>query len=124
MKQVTAAHRSHVPQLVQSAEHWGAGINGRLAVRITRTVGTMWCAYAFAMLALYGLPAALNGGFVQWASSNFIQLVLLPVIIVGQNVQASASDARAAADHATLLALAAINQRQLQILEALHGVKP
>jgi hypothetical protein len=69
--------------------------NTRAAVLVTRTVGTMWCAYAFTALALYGLPAGLHGGaagFVQWASSQFIQLVLLPVIIVGSAVLAEASD--------------------------------
>lgn len=74
------------------------GINGWLAIHVTAIVGTMWCAYAFTALSLYGLPAALSGGpagFVQWASSQFIQLVLLPVIIVGQNVQSAAADKRA-----------------------------
>ncbi|HMH91788.1 MAG TPA: hypothetical protein VK586_11980 [Streptosporangiaceae bacterium] len=69
--------------------------NTRAAVVVTRGVGTMWCAYAFTLLALYGLPAALHGGpagFVQWASSQFIQLVLLPVIIVGAAVLAEATD--------------------------------
>jgi hypothetical protein len=73
--------------------------NTRAAVFITRAVGSMWCAYAFTALALYGLPAALHGGaaaFVQWASSQFIQLVLLPVIIVGTAVLAAASDKLAA----------------------------
>ena len=32
---------------------------------------------------------------VLWTSSEFLQLVLLPIIIVGQNIQAKASDARA-----------------------------
>ena len=57
----------------------------------------MWAAYAFCVLAFYGLPAGLHGGaagFVQWASSQFLQLVLLPIIIVGQNVQAKAADKR------------------------------
>ena len=70
-------------------------INTRAAVIVTRGVGTMWCAYAFTALALYGLPAGLKGGpagFVQWASSQFIQLVLLPIIIVGAAVLASATD--------------------------------
>ena len=69
--------------------------NTRAAVLTTRAVGTMWCAYAFALLAFYGLPAGLHNGpagFVQWASSQFIQLVLLPVIIVGSAVLAAASD--------------------------------
>jgi hypothetical protein len=71
-------------------------LNTRAAVLVTRAVGTMWMAYAFCLLALYGLPAALHGGpagFVQWASSQFIQLVLLPVILVGSAVLAAASDA-------------------------------
>ena len=69
--------------------------NTRAAVLVTRAVGTMWCAYAFALLAFYGLPAGLHNGpagFVQWASSQFIQLVLLPIIIVGSAVLAAASD--------------------------------
>jgi hypothetical protein len=69
--------------------------NTRAAVLVTRVVGTMWCAYAFALLALYGLPAGISGGpagLVQWASSQFLQLVLLPVIIVGTAVVAEVSD--------------------------------
>jgi len=69
--------------------------NTRAAVIITRAVGSMWAAYAFCVLAFYGLPAGLHGGaagFVQWASSQFIQLVLLPIILVGSAVLAEASD--------------------------------
>jgi len=72
-----------------------ARFNTRNAVLVTRAVGTMWCAYAFAMLALYGLPAAIkNGpsGLVLWVSSEFLQLVLLPIIIVGAAVLAEATD--------------------------------
>jgi hypothetical protein len=50
-------------------------------------------------------------------SSNFLQLVLLPIIIVGQNVISTAQDARAEADHETLTALHEMNVQQLQILE-------
>ena len=32
---------------------------------------------------------------VLWLSSEFLQLVLLPIIIVGQNIQSRAADARA-----------------------------
>ena len=31
----------------------------------------------------------------MWLSSSFLQLVLLPIIIVGQNIQAKAADKRA-----------------------------
>jgi hypothetical protein len=59
----------------------------------------MWCAYLFTALALVSLQSALKTGdlviIVAWISQTFFQLVLLPVIIVGQNVQGEASDARA-----------------------------
>jgi hypothetical protein len=75
------------------------GFNGRVALVITTAVGTMWCAYAFALLALVALPDALASGsllpVVQWLSQTFIQLVMLSVIMVGQNVQSRASDKRA-----------------------------
>ena len=62
----------------------------------------MWCAYVFAALALVSLPAAIISGspiiIVGWIAQTFLQLVLLPVIIVGQNIQAAASDDRAARD--------------------------
>jgi hypothetical protein len=73
--------------------------NAWLAVKITQGVGTMWCAYAFALFDLLALPTAINGGLygiVQWVASFFLQLVLLSIIMVGQAGQASASDARAA----------------------------
>ena len=34
-------------------------------------------------------------GIVQWIAQTFLQLVLLSIILVGQNVQASAADKRA-----------------------------
>jgi cobalamin biosynthesis protein CobD/CbiB len=61
-------------------------------------VGTMWCAYVFAIIALIGLPAALQKGGegpIAWIAQTFLQLVLLSVIMVGQSVQSLASDARA-----------------------------
>ncbi len=112
--------KNHVPQLVrrhqaQEQVH-GEGlvgrINTRLAVGITKVVGSMWCAYAFALLALVSFPAAINSHdpiiIVAWIAQTFLQLVLLPIIIVGQNVQAAASDARAESDHKTLLAIHAL----------------
>jgi hypothetical protein len=71
------------------------GFNNRLAVRITDVVGTMWCAYAFAALALISLPAAYVAGtatLVAWFAQTFLQLVLLSIIMVGQKVAAEKSD--------------------------------
>ncbi len=83
--------------------------NTRVAVTVTKTVGSMWCAYAFALLALISFPAAIRSHdpiiIVAWVAQTFLQLVLLPIIIVGQNVQAAASDARAESDHETLIAI-------------------
>jgi hypothetical protein len=74
------------------------GVNAKLAVFLTNLVGSMWCAYVFAILAFIGLPAALKPGgegIIAWIAQTFLQLVLLSVIMVGQNVQSDASDARA-----------------------------
>ena len=83
-----------------------------LAVKITTGVGSMTCAYAFGLIALVSLPAILSQAgwiafpkwmvapglilIVAWIAQTFLQLVLLSIIIVGQNISATASDARAA----------------------------
>jgi len=75
-----------------------ARFNAWLAIKITTGVGTMWCAYVFALLALVGLPAALKPGgegIIAWIAQTFLQLVLLSIIIVGQNISGVASDKRA-----------------------------
>lgn len=73
-------------------------LNGRVAALLTRTVGTMWCAYAFGALALVALPEALGQGsllpFVDWLSQTFIQLVMVSVIMVGQGILGAAADRR------------------------------
>ena len=69
--------------------------NNWLAVKITNIVGTMWCAYAFACLALVSLPEAIHGGtatLISWIAQTFLQLVLLSIIMVGQNVASEKSD--------------------------------
>ncbi len=80
-----------------------ARFNAWLAVKVTTGVGTMWCAYAFAVLALVSLPSAIRSHspviLVSWISQTFLQLVLLSVIIVGQNVLAAAQDKRSEATY-------------------------
>jgi len=74
------------------------GINAHIALIITGIVGTMWCAYVFTIIALVSLPSALSSGqaiiIVAWIAQTFLQLVLLPIIIVGQNIQGKAADKR------------------------------
>lgn len=75
-----------------------ARFNTWLAIKTTNAVGTMWCAYVFSVLAIVGIPAALAPGGVgamNWFTEEFIQLVLLSVIMVGQLIQGLASDKRA-----------------------------
>jgi hypothetical protein len=74
------------------------GFNAKFAVLITRGVGTMACAYLFGLIALISLPDAIKAGraaLISWIAQTFLQLVLLSIIMVGQTVQAAASDARA-----------------------------
>ena len=86
--------------------------NNRLAESITAKVGTMWCAYAFACIALVGLPAVLGlnfvpsrfGQIVLWVSSEFLQLVLLAVIMVGQSIASAKTEARDNETHTTVMA--------------------
>jgi hypothetical protein len=105
--------------------------NTKVAVKITKSVGSMWCAYAFALIALISLPSAIRSHdpiiIIAWIAQTFLQLVLLPIIIVGQNVQAAASDARAESDHETLLSIHtltsevhSIAEQQTKILEIIE----
>jgi hypothetical protein len=87
--------------------------NKRVAIATTRFVGSMTCAWLFCVIALLSLPAILTQAFslhvfphwlvsvglialVAWIAQTFIQLVLLSVIMVGQNIQQVAGDTRAA----------------------------
>lgn len=76
--------------------------NTRVAIIITQAVGSMWCAYVFAAFDCISLPEAIRGGaasIVSWVAQTFLQLVLLSVIMVGQNVQAAAADKRSEATY-------------------------
>jgi uncharacterized membrane protein len=81
----------------------------RLAVFITNHVGTMgffliivvwttlWLGWNFLAPPKYQFDAPM--GFVFWLFiSNMIQILLMPLIMVGQNIQGRASEARAEHD--------------------------
>lgn len=72
--------------------------NNKLATIITKAVGSMGCAYIFAIIAFISFPAAISTGnvivIVGWIAQTFLQLVLLSIIMVGQNFQSAKSDAR------------------------------
>jgi hypothetical protein len=93
-----AAALHPTPRVLRRAMGDVDGFNAKFAVLITRLVGTMWCAYLFTIIALLGLSPALKPGgegLIAWIAQTFLQLVLLSVIMVGQNVQSIASDKRA-----------------------------
>lgn len=97
-----ARHRDREPAKVADQLPTGNAVdrfNTWFALKITSGVGTMWCAYLFAAIAFVSLPAALGTGqlivIIAWVAQTFLQLVLLSIIIVGQNVQSAASDKRA-----------------------------
>ena len=131
--------RAHVPRLVLSAHghevvhgtHALGRFNRRLAFKITNSVGSMWCAYAFAVLALISLPEAIASGspivIVDWIAQTFLQSVLISIIVASQNVQVATSDARAEADHATLDALhrltTEVHEQQTEILRRLDAAR-
>jgi hypothetical protein len=95
--------------------------NSFLALKITGLVGTMWCAYVFAALALVSLPTAIRGGLattITWTAQTFLQLVLLSIIIVGQNIQSAAADDRA---QATYEDADAVLHTALEIQQHMHA---
>jgi hypothetical protein len=107
-------HAVHLHAADHLPAHSGyARLNKRVALGVTAFVGSMTCAWLFCALALLSLPAVLTQAFglrffphwlvavglialVAWIAQTFLQLVLLSVIMVGQNVQQAAGDARAA----------------------------
>ena len=101
-----------------AADTWYQKRTQKLALWITGHVGSMNCFFLFNVLALLSLPATLKLAgihinslyttlpaffltfgwiyLITWICQNYIQLVALPAIIVGQNLQNAAADARAA----------------------------
>ena len=95
----------------------------RAGGRVTSVVGTMWCALIFACVTLVSLPAALRTGdpivIVGWVAQTFLQLVLLSIIMVGQALESTKTEARDTETHDTVLAEHAETR---EILRAVHAL--
>lgn len=120
---------------LKRGEHEVAGFNTRIAVALTKSVGSMVCAYVFAVLALIGLFGLLGWLnpfvflFTTWISQQFLQLVLLPIIMVGNNTinhhteleadETYQSTAKIFKDVETLMEQ---NNKQFEMLEAQNKV--
>jgi hypothetical protein len=120
-------HIRHKPVSANQTHKEKLGPLERLGVSITRQVGTMAAAIIFTALSLVSLPSALASHntiiIVGWAAQTFLQLVLLPIIIVGQNIQAKHSEAMADEEFKTtqstykdLEHLILVNKKQLDLL--------
>ena len=97
-------HRKLQPPPKVADEH--IGVNGRLGAAITRRVGTMWAFYvAAATMATWMVLAGFAWGPLHGIDpypfafllflGNIVQLLLMFVIMVGQQVLGAASDKRA-----------------------------
>lgn len=88
---INEVHKSHLSK------------TDKLALFITRRVGTM--GFFYFCLALVTLPLIFSWAMptVQYLSSGFLQLTLLPLILVGQNLQGRHSELRAQHDYETNL---------------------
>ena len=82
--------------------------NQKIATKITSFVSTMWCAYIFAAIALISLPAAIKSGdrivIVAWVAQTFLQLVLLSIIMVGQDASSKGMQQKIDETHTASLA--------------------
>jgi hypothetical protein len=70
----------------------------KAGIVITKLVGTMVCAVIFAVTGGTGVYFALTNNvkgvlIIGSISGYFLQLVLLPIIMVGQNLQSKKTDA-------------------------------
>ena len=83
--------------------------NKQVAIFVTEKVGTMFCAYLFAVIAFVSLPEAILSEdlleIISWIAETFLQLVLLSIIIVGQNIQSEIAEQQAQTDRETLAAI-------------------
>jgi hypothetical protein len=74
-------------------------LNKRIGLWVTRQAGTISAAYIFFGLALISLPATITSGnvivIVSWIAQTFLQLVLVPIIFVGQNILAESKEIQA-----------------------------
>lgn len=97
-------HQRHLPQNVNKKHKQSLGLQDNIALVITTAVGTMYAVYLFATVML---------GWMIWQSAiaqhpfdpypfafllflgNIIQLLLMPLIMVGQNIQSRHAELRA-----------------------------
>lgn len=73
----------------------------KIALFITNKVGTMGFFYICAIMVTIPLFFKSTMPVIQYISSGYLQLILLPLILVGQNLQSRHSELRAQHDYET-----------------------
>jgi uncharacterized membrane protein len=118
----------HVPRLVLSRDVAGEGVLDRVADAVNRLIGSM----RLFVLVTFGIVVWLFAGNIvgfdktPWplllTILNLPQLSIMISLQVSANRAQAASDARATADHATLVALQELSKKQIEILDGQNEV--
>ena len=122
------APREHVPRLVVSRDVVGESPLDRIADVVNRLVGSMWLFVGITIGIVIWLFAGNVVGFdrTPWplllTILNLPQLSIMISLQVSANRAQAASDARAMADHATLVALHELAKQQVRILDGQNEV--
>jgi uncharacterized membrane protein len=118
----------HQPRLVVSRDVAGEGALDRIADVVNRLIGSMWLFVGITTGIVVWLFAGNIVGFDKTPWPLLLTLLNLPQLSIMISLQVSAnraqaaSDARALADHATLVALHELARRQVEILEGQNKV--
>ena len=114
-------HVINPKDLIKKEEGSFYKFNQKFAVWIGTHVGSMYCFYLFNVIALLSAKSAFQTHnlvpIINWVSSNWIQLILLPAIMVAQNIAQDATEAKSEADHMTLTYLANLQDEQMTELK-------
>ena len=122
------APHEHVPRLVRSRDVAGESILDRIADLVNRLIGSMWLFVGVSTGIVIWLFAGNIVGFDRTPWPLLLTILNLPQLSIMISLQVSAnraqatSDARAMADHATLIALHELSKRQVAILDGQNKV--
>jgi uncharacterized membrane protein len=128
MERARQAPHEHTPRLVTSREVRGEGVLERIADIVNRLIGSMYLFVGITTGIVVWLFAGNIVGFDRTPWPLLLTLLNLPQLSIMISLQVSAnraqaaSDARAMADHATLVALHELAKQQVRILDGQNEV--
>lgn len=122
------APQLHIPRLVLSRHVSGDGLLDRIASAVNRLIGSMYLFVVITVGIVVWLFAGNIVGFDKTPWPLLLTLLNLPQLSIMISLQVSAnraqaaSDARAVADHETLLAIHQMSKLQLDILDGQNQI--